>query len=180
MSEHSHEVFAAPPASGASEGGIETAAKPSRREALRVIGTAAAGSLAVGCGGSSMATGQCMGEPASSAIIVSAAEELAASKSKLSRVGDTVLYLTMDDKGYMAIDSRCQHASCPTVPEKASDGSYIGFVCGCHGSKYGLDGKVRMGPTVKPLVHATMCRRASDGALAIDFLKPTNMDDRVT
>jgi Rieske Fe-S protein len=146
-----------------------------------VIGTATAGSLAAGCGGgAAMGGGQCMGEPVSTAIIVSAADEMAATKDKIGRVGDTIVYITKDDKGFMAIDSRCQHAGCPTVPEKGADGSYVGFVCGCHGSKYFLDGKVKNGPTVKPLVHASMCRRASDGALAIDLQTPTSIDDRVT
>ena len=182
MSEHSSPFLGTSVGAGlpgAAGAAIETAAKPTRREALVVIGTATAGSLAAGCGGT-MATGQCMGDPPSTAILVSAAEQQAADKDKISRVGDTIVYITKDEKGYMAIDSRCQHAGCPTVPEKGTDGSYVGFVCGCHGSKYFLDGKVKNGPTVKPLVHPTMCRRASDGALAIDLLTPTSIDDRVT
>ena len=77
-----------------------------------VIGTATAGSLAAGCGGT-MSTGQCMGDPPSTAIIVTTAEQQAADKDKVSRVGDTIVYITKDDKGYMAIDSRCQHAWLP-------------------------------------------------------------------
>lgn len=181
MSEHSNASLGAASPSGAVAATVETAAKPSRREALLVLGTATAGSLAAGCGGgAAMGGGQCMGEPVSTAIIVSAADEMAATKDKIGRVGDTIVYITKDEKGFMAIDSRCTHAGCPTVPDKAADGSYVGFVCGCHGSKYFLDGKVKMGPTVKPLVHASMCRRASDGALAIDLQTPTSIDDRVT
>lgn len=179
MSDHSNAASGALSAPGGVTAAVETAAKPSRREALLVLGAATAGS--VGCGGGgTMASGQCMGDPPATALIVTAAEEMAASKDKLSQVGDTIIYVTKDDKGYMAIDCRCQHAGCLTVPDKATDGSFIGFVCGCHGSKYSLDGKVLKGPTVKPLIHPTMCRRASDGALAIDLQTPANIDDRVT
>lgn len=155
----------------------QTADKPSRREALLAATGAAAGSVLVGCGGSMPPSGQCMGEPPKSALIVSAKDQVELDRDKYFQINGGYVWVIKDEKGYMALDTRCQHAGCPTALETTKDG----FVCGCHGSRYFLDGSIKKGPTTKPLPLLSMCRRASDSALAIDLdTVVANRDERVT
>jgi Rieske Fe-S protein len=47
--------------------------------------------------------------------------------------------------GFHALSLTCQHLGC-SVESEAN-----GFVCPCHGSRYGLDGQVLTGPAAKAL-----------------------------
>lgn len=185
MSEHSNhkgDALPVPPANLSVNSGknpvvvVETADKPSRREALLVATGAAAGSMLAGCGGT-MSSSQCMGEPPSTALIVTPTEQATLDADKVTQVGVTYAFVTKDAKGYMALDTRCQHAGCLTALAKTKDG----FICGCHGSSYALDGSVKTGPATKPLPVLSMCRRLSDNALAIDLnVVLASRDGRVT
>ena len=155
---------------------VQTADKPSRREALLAATGAAVGSALVGCGGMSP-MGQCMGEPPAGALIVTAKDQEALDRDTYFQINGGYVWVIKDAKGYMALDTRCQHAGCPTALETTKDG----FACGCHGSRYALDGSIKKGPTTKPLPLLSMCRRASDNALAIDLnTVVANRDERVT
>ena len=46
----------------------------------------------------------------------------------------------------IAFDARCPHLGCPVA------GAQKLFICPCHGSLFGLDGKVQQGPAASPLV----------------------------
>lgn len=185
MSEHSNhkgDALPVPPANLSVNSGknavvvVETADKPSRREALLVATGAAAGSVLAGCGGT-MSSSQCMGDPPSTALIVTPAEQAKLDADKVTQVGVTYAFVVKDAKGYLALDTRCQHAGCLTALATSKDG----FICGCHGSTYALDGSVKNGPATKPLPVVSMCRRASDNALAIDLnVVLTSRDGRVT
>jgi Rieske Fe-S protein len=189
LSEHSNksgDVLPVAPASAvsvsaASAGAatVQTADKPSRREALLAVTGAAAGSVLAGCGGSMTMppSGQCMGEPPASALIVTAKDQEALDRDSYFQINGGYVWVIKDAKGYMALDTRCQHAGCPTAFEMTKDG----FICGCHGSRYFIDGSIKKGPTTKPLPLLSMCRRASDNALAIDLNTVVpNRDERVT
>jgi Rieske Fe-S protein len=54
---------------------------------------------------------------------------------------------------YYALDTFCQHAGCVVPPFVEADG---GSICPCHGSGYGIDGRVLSGPTVSPLTRYTI------------------------
>lgn len=49
---------------------------------------------------------------------------------------------------FYALDTFCTHAGCIVPPFSESDG---GIICPCHGSGYGIDGRILNGPTVSPL-----------------------------
>lgn len=187
MSEHSNktgDVLPAAPAIAVSASAaavtsstVQTADKPSRREALLAATGAAAGSVLVACGGTPPPSGQCMGEPPTGALIVTAKDQESLEKDGYFQINGGYVWVIKDAKGYMALDTRCQHAGCPTALETTKDG----FICGCHGSRYFIDGGIKKGPTTKPLPLLSMCRRLSDNALAIDLnTVVANRDERVT
>jgi len=167
-------VSASPAAATSST--VQTADKPSRRDALLAATGAAAGSVLVACGGTPP-SGQCMGEPPTGALIVTAKDQESLEKDGYFQINGGYVWVIKDAKGYMALDTRCQHAGCPTALETTKDG----FICGCHGSRYSIDGGIKKGPTTKPLPLLSMCRRLSDNALAIDLnTVVANRDERVT
>jgi len=45
----------------------------------------------------------------------------------------------------LAFDARCPHLGC------AVNGAQTLFICPCHGSLFGLDGSVKLGPAQRPL-----------------------------
>jgi len=53
--------------------------------------------------------------------------------------------LIRSSKGFRALSLTCQHLGC-TVESKSD-----GFVCPCHGSRYGLGGEILQGPADKSL-----------------------------
>jgi Rieske Fe-S protein len=54
---------------------------------------------------------------------------------------------------YYALDSACRHAGCIVPPYSESDGAII---CPCHGSGYGIDGRLLNGPASSPLIRYTL------------------------
>jgi len=55
------------------------------------------------------------------------------------------VYAFADAEGIYAISAVCTHLGCVVNKEKD------GFVCPCHGSRYGLDGKIEQGAAPKDL-----------------------------
>jgi nitrite reductase/ring-hydroxylating ferredoxin subunit len=50
---------------------------------------------------------------------------------------------------FYTLSTQCQHQSCVVPTYNAASGAII---CSCHGSHYAIDGSVRAGPTLKPLI----------------------------
>jgi Rieske Fe-S protein len=46
----------------------------------------------------------------------------------------------------LAFNARCPHLGC------AVQGAKQLFICPCHGSLFGLDGSVKLGPATQPLI----------------------------
>ncbi len=55
------------------------------------------------------------------------------------------VYVFADAEGIYAISAVCTHLGCVVNKDKN------GFVCPCHGSRYGLDGKIEQGAAPKDL-----------------------------
>ena len=55
------------------------------------------------------------------------------------------VYVFSDQKGIYAVSAVCTHLECIVVKEEN------GFVCPCHGSRYGIDGRLERGPAPKGL-----------------------------
>lgn len=53
------------------------------------------------------------------------------------------------DDQFFSLSADCQHQHCVVSPFNAGAGA---SVCPCHGSRYGIDGKVLRGPTTRPLI----------------------------
>ncbi len=59
--------------------------------------------------------------------------------------GDEQVYVFSDAEGIYAISAVCTHLGCVVAKEET------GFTCPCHGSRYGLDGKVLKGAAPRDL-----------------------------
>ncbi len=75
------------------------------------------------------------------------------------------VWLFRDVEGYYAVDATCTHLGC-TVRLEAGQG----FDCGCHGSRFALNGAVVAGPASQPL-HFVQMYWNEDGQLIIDRSK---------
>jgi Rieske Fe-S protein len=58
----------------------------------------------------------------------------------------TPVYVVVVEGGFVALSAVCQHLGC--IVDAHGDR----FVCPCHGSTYGRDGRVLRGPTMRPLM----------------------------
>ncbi|WP_445635113.1 Cytochrome B6 [Nostoc sp. DSM 114161] len=67
--------------------------------------------------------------------------------AKNSPAGPVLVVGTSKSQSLTAVNPTCTHAGC-TVGWKADAKK---FVCPCHGSEYGADGKVQKGPAAEPL-----------------------------
>lgn len=67
--------------------------------------------------------------------------------AKNSSVGEVLVVKTSPTNNLVAVKPICTHAGC-TV-EYSSDTNK--FVCPCHGSEFGVDGKVQTAPATTPL-----------------------------
>jgi Rieske Fe-S protein len=76
------------------------------------------------------------------------------------------LYIGRDSKGLFAINITCTHAGCTTSYQPNSQN----WVCGCHGSTFGMDGSLIKGPAARPFPRYYVCK-GSDGRLYIDMTK---------
>jgi len=71
------------------------------------------------------------------------------------------VYAFADAEGIYAISAVCTHLGCVVNKDKN------GFVCPCHGSRYGLDGKIEKGAAPKDLPWYKISRLPS-GQLEVD------------
>lgn len=134
----------------------------SRREMLLATTSVGAGAL-LDCGApDELGSGACMGTQPSSSVVASGAEALAEGKD-LRVIGTTKpIYVARDNRGFMAINATCTHQGCEAIYVDASKA----YECGCHGSRFGFDGTVIMGPAQRPLSHVFICRN-SDGLFVV-------------
>jgi cytochrome b6-f complex iron-sulfur subunit len=83
------------------------------------------------------------------------------------------LFVFHDAQGFHAISAVCTHLGCNVNHEEER-----GFACPCHGSLFGLDGRVRGGPAPWPLPHyaLSLSRR---GELIVDTRRTVAADFRL-
>lgn len=125
-----------------------------RRELIVLAGGTAGGCLVPACGApqKELPPGQCASVLKMPFQAPPEAQKLAVHQTVY--VKDYETFIARDERGYMAIWARCQHAGCivnPNDKERTYD-------CPCHGSRYEFDGAVKKGPTERPLFHFNMCR----------------------
>jgi len=148
----------------------------SRREALVAASSLSAGALLAGCGGTEeLGSGLCMGTQPASAKVVTGADTLAEGKAILVPGTNKPIYVVRDGRGFLALNATCTHQGCDAI--------YVAernlYECGCHGSRYNVDGTVIMGPAQKPLQHVFICRN-SDGLIVVQPDHPlTGIDGRI-
>lgn len=151
------------------KGGCSAEQCASRREILAAATVAAAGAVLAGCGGTEdpgTGAGACTTAPTASSVTVSAAADtlpVGTAMAVLFNKDQSALYIARDAGGYMAIEQTCTHAGCPVSLAPTKDS----YVCGCHQSKFALDGKVTGGPATLPLKFFALCRN-STGQLVVD------------
>ena len=151
------------------KGGCSAEQCASRREILAAATVAAAGAVLAGCGGTEdpgTGAGTCTTAPTASSVTVSAASDtlpVGTAMAVLFNKDQSALYIARDAGGYMAIEQTCTHAGCPVSLAPTKDS----YICGCHQSKFALDGKVTGGPATLPLKFFALCRN-STGQLVVD------------
>jgi len=92
-------------------------------------------------------------------------EELAPGEGRVMRAGAKMLAVSRDEDGTLrAVSAACTHMGCLVAwnpNEKSWD-------CPCHGSRFGVDGRVLHGPAVTPLEEVEppreLARRPAEGA----------------
>ena len=67
--------------------------------------------------------------------------------AKNTSVGEVLVVKTSQQNNLVAVNPICTHAGC-TVEWKSDTNK---FVCPCHGSEFGIDGKVQTAPATTPL-----------------------------
>lgn len=153
----------------------------SRRQALLATTSVAAGAVLAACGpGDNVPDGGAVTctDLSPQTIPAPGAETLAVNQAKtyIAMGGSPAVFVVRDSKGLFAMQPVCTHSGCdPTFNAAAAT-----FDCRCHGSRFNIDGTVKMGPAARPLLHLDLCRRA-DGVLVVDpygFLK--GIDKRLT
>ncbi len=77
------------------------------------------------------------------------------------------------EKGHVrfyAVSAACTHLGCIVqyTPGLEHGGKNVGFSCGCHGSKYTIDGEVVKGPAPKALAWLNLELAVDDGQLVVD------------
>ncbi len=77
--------------------------------------------------------------------------------------GEAGVFVLHDQGGLRALSATCTHLGC-TVRRDAGTG---GFVCPCHGSRFGPEGQVTGGPAQEPLAFVEL-RRDRRGRLSVD------------
>jgi Rieske Fe-S protein len=122
------------------------------------VSQVAASSLALGCGGvDELGSGVCMGPAPTGSVVATGAESLEVNTA-MRVIGTTKpIYVVRDGQGFMALNATCTHMHCEAVYVAAS----ADYECGCHGSRYNIDGSVLRGPTQRPLAHVFICRNSA-------------------
>ncbi len=67
--------------------------------------------------------------------------------AKNSPVGSVLVVGTSKTENLTAVDPTCTHRGCTVVWQTEAKK----FACPCHGSEFGIDGKVQKGPATTPL-----------------------------
>lgn len=150
--------------------------KLSRREFL----IAAAGTIAVGCGGCSLVEQN--GEANAKTIVTVTAEKNADGSLRVSGGGrlqsGTVLVFNFppDDETHgvvfltpeaelRALSTRCTHAACTVAWQSGGDKEIL--KCPCHGSRFDAAGQVLNGPAVLPLPRYAIRVEGDDALLTL-------------
>lgn len=77
--------------------------------------------------------------------------------------GELPIYIrVLDADRFSALSTRCMHRGCQVEPVNDR------FVCPCHGSEYGADGRVLKGPTELPLVEYRITTRVEQIVVHLD------------
>jgi len=151
--------------------------KLSRREFL----IAAAGTIAVGCGGCSLVEQN--GEANAKTIVTVTAKKNADGSLSVPGGGrlqsGTVLVFNFppDDETHgvvfltpeaelRALSTRCTHAACTVAWQRDEDNAEI-LKCPCHGSRFDLAGQSLNGPAKLPLARYTIRVEGSDAILTL-------------
>lgn len=70
-------------------------------------------------------------------------------KSANTSFGEVLIAKTSVPGDLVAVNAKCTHSGC-TVEWKADKNL---FICPCHGSQFGVAGKVEKAPATKPLIN---------------------------
>ncbi|MFJ5533882.1 FAD-dependent oxidoreductase [Streptomyces sp. NPDC093261] len=75
-------------------------------------------------------------------------DDIAPGEGAVLRVGTHVCAVARDEEGQLrALSARCTHLGCLVAFNRAEQA----WECPCHGSRFGLDGRVLQGPATRPL-----------------------------
>ena len=100
--------------------------------------------------------------------------------SSLAIVPGQPLAIGRDDAGLWALGTVCTHLGCNIANAGlGGDISFARIACGCHGSQYGRDGEVLVGPSNRDLPNYRVVVEA-DGRVFIDATQEVALGTRVT
>lgn len=60
-------------------------------------------------------------------------------------MGESPIFLSRSETGFVAVSTRCTHRGCTVAPESGL------LACPCHGSRFQFDGELLEGPASRPL-----------------------------
>jgi cytochrome b6-f complex iron-sulfur subunit len=83
---------------------------------------------------------------------------------------DQKLFVVRDARGFYALSAVCTHLGCLTRYEADQQRIF----CPCHGSRFGTDGEVTVGPAVKPLPRLLLT--LDRGEIVVDVSKVVDRD----
>ncbi|HEY1956387.1 MAG TPA: Rieske (2Fe-2S) protein [Polyangiaceae bacterium] len=101
--------------------------------------------------------------------VVAAGNASALAVGQIKVVPGSPVAIARDAQGVYAMTLVCTHEGCDISTEGSVSAS--GIVCGCHGSRFDVDGNVIVGPASSPLQHYQVTADAS-GDLTIDGNTP--------
>lgn len=123
------------------------------------VGATALASFASGCGGFRYAHSSLVG----SQLFVERKDLTALGVIVDGPDGELPLYVRMISADeFTALSMRCMHRGCQVEPMDER------FVCPCHGSEYGADGRVLKGPTERPLLEYRVTANATRITIHLD------------
>ena len=138
------------------------------RRLLCQAGLALAAGAAAGCGSAPASNGDMANGVTCStnAVGVGNASDVALNQVTTHMTPTTNIFICRDANGLYALDVRCTHLQCDTMPKNASDVRQ-GFICPCHQSTFDANGDHPTGLAPSPLPHYALCAEPS-GALVVD------------
>lgn len=122
------------------------------RRKLLLVGGGVVCAHAIGCGGS---------EPIVLPKEIAAGNVSAVPVSTLHAVPGAAVAVGRDAGGIYAMSLVCTHQGC----DISANGGPVNFTvihCGCHGSEYDNQGRVRLGPSTTPLPHLQVTKDAAN------------------